>query len=513
MSDTRHVRILLVEDNPGDVRLLRELLREAPQLSGQLTHVERLAAAAPLLRPEQVDVVLLDLSLPDASGLHGLRQLQATAPAIPIVVLTGLEDEEQALHAVHEGAQDFLVKGRVDGPGLARSIQYAIARNRAEEMERQLVFAHAARAAAEEGESRFRGLAEAIPQIVWECSSSGRFEFMSPRWYEYTGQTPSGSAEAQWNDAVHADDLGPLLRCWEEAVQTGTTWQSEYRLRRADGAYRWHLGRAVPAPGKDGVIKWYGTATDIDDQKSSEQERLRLYQEAQRALKSRDDLLATVSHDLRNPLSTITMVATLMLSTAASDEPGRRLHRHAEKLDRAAKRMEHLIRDLLDLAALESGHLSINPKPTQLTSLISETIEALLPAAQAKAIKLASDQNDGGTWVTCDRERVLQVLTNIVGNAIKFTPEGGSIELRCARRAGEVCLSVADTGPGIAEQDLPKVFDRFWQGNSATRAGTGLGLAIAKGIVERHAGSLWVESELGKGTTFSFTLPLARIQG
>lgn len=510
MSNTAHIRILLIEDNPGDVRLLREFLKDATRLRSETTQVERLAAAATLLSAERFDVVLLDLSLPDAAGLQALQHLHSIAPALPIVVLTGLDDEETALRAVQEGAQDFLVKGRVDTPILTRSIRYAIERKRVEEMERQLVKAHAARAEAEVGESRFRGLAEAIPQLVWEFGASGEMEYISTRWFEYTGQDPADKAAASLQSAIHPDDLAPTLARWEEARQTATTWQSEYRLRRADGVYRWHLGRAIPWRNKEGqVAKWYGTATDIDDHKRNEHERLRLLNEAQRAIKSRDYMLATVSHDLRNPLSTIAMVASLMLAAPAVDEEGRRLHRHAAKLDRAVKRMEHLIRDLLDLASIESGHLSINPKPTQLMPLISESIDALQPAAVAKRIKLTGELHEAGAVVFCDRERVLQVLTNIVGNAIKFTPEGGSILIRCARRSTEVCLSIADTGPGIAAADLPRVFDRFWQAQSSDRAGTGLGLAICKGIVERHQGTIWAESQIGAGTTFFFTLPLA----
>ncbi len=510
MSSTAHIRILLIEDNPGDVRLLRELLKDAVRLHSEMTPVERLAAAAALLAAQPFDVVLLDLSLPDAAGLEALQRLHGLAPAVPIVVLTGLDDEETALRAVQEGAQDFLVKGRVDAPSLSRAIRYAIERKRVEEMERQLVKAHAARAEAEVGESRFRGLAEAIPQLVWEFSPGGGLDYLSPRWFEFTGQDPRQRSAATVMEAIHPDDLAQTLSLWETAHSSGTTWQSEYRLRRADGIYRWHLGRAVPWRNKDGQLtKWYGTATDIDDHKKNEHERLRLLAEAQRAIKSRDDMLATVSHDLRNPLSTIAMVASLMLAAPAVDEEGRRLHRHAAKLDRAVKRMEHLIRDLLDLASIESGHLSINPKPTQLTTLISEGLDALQPAAQAKRLKLTGELHDPSALVLCDRERILQVLTNIVGNAIKFTPDDGAIRIRCTRRSQDICVSVADTGPGIAAGDLPRVFDRFWQARSADRAGTGLGLAICKGIVERHQGSIWAESQLGAGTTFFFTLPLA----
>lgn len=514
MSNTGPVRLLLIADNPADADRLRALLPAAPRLACQLAHVDRLAAAAPLIGPEHADLVLLALSRLSPDGLAILAQARTLAHPLPVVVLTELDDEGAALAAIEQGAQDVLVKGKVDGPGLERAILHAIARRRAEEKERQLIQERAASAAAKEEESRFRGLAEAIPQLVWEYNSAGRFDFMSSRWYEYTGQAPGQGSAEQFSAALHPDDAGPLLSQWQAAVQTATNWQSEYRLRRADGTYRWHLGRAVPVLDKDGVsIKWYGTATDIDDHKNNEHERLRLYDQAQQAIKSRDELLATVSHDLRNPLSTIAMVASLMLVAPAHDEASKRLRRHAEKLDRAVKRMEHLIRDLQDLASIENGHLSLSPNPTPLVTILTDAIEAHSQAAQAKGIKLQGDTTDCGIWVACDRERILQVLANLVGNAIKFTPEGGTVELRYFRRPSDVCLSVADTGPGIAAEDKPRVFERFWQGKSIARTGSGLGLAISKGIMDRHGGELWVESELGRGATFSFTLPLATLPG
>ncbi len=488
--------------------------RRPPRFAGQLAHVDRLAAAAPLCEPEHADIVLLALSRLGPDGLSLVEQARTLAHPLPLVVLTEHDDEESAVSAIERGAMDVLVKGKLDGPGLARSLLYAVARRRAEEKERHLVQARAASAAAKDEDSRFRGLAEAIPQLVWEYNSAGRFDFMSSRWFVYTGQAPGPGSAEQFNAALHPDDAGPLLAQWQAAVQTATNWQSEYRLRRADGTYRWHLGRAVPVRDKDGLsIKWYGTATDIDDHKNNEQERRRLYDQAQQAIKSRDELLATVSHDLRNPLSTIAMVASLMLVAPAHDEAAKRLRRHAEKLDRAVKRMEHLIRDLQDLASIENGHLSLSPNPTPLAMLLADAIEAQSQAAQAKGIKLLSDTSDPGIWVACDRERVLQVLANLVGNAIKFTPEGGTVELRCLRRSSDICLSVADTGPGIAAEELPRVFERFWQSKSIARTGSGLGLAISKGIIDRHGGEIWVESELGRGATFSFTLPLVSEPG
>ncbi len=500
------VRVLLVEDNPGDARLLRELLAEDRRVRAEVTQVDYLAKAFEALRTQQTDVILLDLSLPDASGLETVIRTHQRAPAVPIVVLTGLNDEDLALSALQKGAEDYLLKGLVDGPGLGRAIRYAIERNKGEVMERKLLAEQAARTQAEIGEKRFRCLAEAIPQLVWEVSAEGLFEYTSPRWFEYTGQSPDDAGGATGPRAfIHPD----YVDAWTKGWAAGTEWQMEYPIRRADGTFRWHLGRFAPFLDAAGAIsKWYGTATDIDDRKRAEEERARLYQEAQRAIKSRDDLLATVSHDLRSPLGSILLSTEILLPSAPAEVKPAEVTDVAQIIRRSAKRMEILIRDLLDIASIEGGHLRINPAPAAVDTLMQEAVEAALPAGQAKKLQIQSTVGAAGVSVRCDRNRILQVFTNLVGNAIKFTRVGGSIVLRARREGEEILFSVTDTGSGIAADQLARVFDRFWQADETSIAGVGLGLAICRGIVEQHGGKIWVESTLGQGTTFSFTLPL-----
>jgi len=234
-------------------------------------------------------------------------------------------------------------------------------------------------------------------------------------------------------------------------------------------------------------------------------ESARLYRVAQRAIKVRDDVLGVVAHDLRNPLNSIMLQTALFRRRGG--EPDRRARKPGEVIERAAKRMSRLIQDLLEVTSMEAGHLTIERASFPARQLISDLLESQQPMATANMLELRMDEAALGLQVWADRERLLQVLENLVGNAAKFTARGGKIVVGARAQSGSVLFWVTDTGAGIAAADLPFLFDRFWQVRKAERRGAGLGLAIVKGLVESHAGRVWVESVLGAGTTFFFSLP------
>jgi light-regulated signal transduction histidine kinase (bacteriophytochrome) len=227
----------------------------------------------------------------------------------------------------------------------------------------------------------------------------------------------------------------------------------------------------------------------------------------QRAVRARDDLVAVVSHDLRNPLGVIQMQAAVLLQTvgSGSEEFSRRIQTSVDHIQRAVRRMNTLIRDLLDLAKLEAGRFTLQCTRCQIDELVEESLLILRPLAGAKWITLTSDLR--GDFVNADRDRIFQVLSNLVGNAIKFTPERGSIFVRAEALNEEVRVTVSDTGPGIPPEQLANVFDRYWQARRSDQEGSGLGLFIAKGIIEAHGGRIWAEAHAGTGATFTFILP------
>jgi two-component system, sensor histidine kinase and response regulator len=239
----------------------------------------------------------------------------------------------------------------------------------------------------------------------------------------------------------------------------------------------------------------------------AEQDRRRLEElkrRAEAATRARDEVLAAVSHDLRNPLGTIHTSAALLLEIELPDDARRR---QLEIIRRTTERMNRLIQDLLDVARLESGFFAIEPGVERVGSLFAEIAEQFGPLAEEKQVRFEQRIADPEQCVRIDRGRIVQVASNLIGNALKFTPQGGRIMITAVATDDGVRCSVADSGPGIAREDLPRIFERFWQGGGAA-AGAGLGLAIAKGIVEAHGGRIWAESS-DTGATFHFTLPPA----
>jgi signal transduction histidine kinase len=231
----------------------------------------------------------------------------------------------------------------------------------------------------------------------------------------------------------------------------------------------------------------------------------RLYHESVRATRLRDEVLAIVAHDLRNPLSAILMQAEAM--RRRDREPGRGDGRPAETILKAGDRMQHLIRDLLDVSLVEAGTLGLERAPLAVRELVTETVESERVLASNASLDLRVDVEPALPDVWADRHRLQQLLENLIGNAIKFTPAGGRVTVGAGRRPGEVLFWVSDTGCGIGAESLPHVFDRFWHVRREARAGAGLGLAIARGIAEAHGGRMWVESTLGKRSIFFFTIP------
>jgi PAS domain S-box-containing protein len=248
---------------------------------------------------------------------------------------------------------------------------------------------------------------------------------------------------------------------------------------------------------------------DVSERIRGEEERARLYAEAQRAVQVRDDIVGIVAHDLRSPLGVILMQAeALRMQGEVLREPGE-LNRAVERIERSVIRMNRLVDDLLEVTRIEAGRLPVERGPLAVDELVAEIIEIQRPLAAAVALELREELAPDLPAAWADRHRLQQVFENLVGNALKFTTRGGAIVVGAAPRDGELLFWVADTGSGISSEELPHVFERFWQARRPGRRGAGLGLPIVKGIVEAHEGRIWVESTPGHGSTFFFTIPAA----
>ncbi|MBK7399880.1 MAG: HAMP domain-containing histidine kinase [Myxococcales bacterium] len=222
-------------------------------------------------------------------------------------------------------------------------------------------------------------------------------------------------------------------------------------------------------------------------------------------LSNRDDFLGIVSHDLRSLLNTVSMAAELIEHDATHSGPDDTA-RMAQRIRKTVRRMNRLVTDLIDVSSLEAGRLSVVLTRGDLRTLVDDAVESFRPAALAKGVALESGGLEPRSMALFDHDRIVQVLANLIGNAIKFTPPKGAILVGAAREGDQVRVTVRDDGPGIPAGQTESVFERFWQVGKNDQRGLGLGLYIARGIVEAHGGKIWVESELGRGSTFSFTL-------
>ncbi|WP_224364420.1 PAS domain-containing sensor histidine kinase [Hyalangium versicolor] len=246
-------------------------------------------------------------------------------------------------------------------------------------------------------------------------------------------------------------------------------------------------------------------AEELAQRASLSIENARLYRAACRATHARDDALGVVAHDLRNPLNSILMHTHILRS--CREDTGGRSQKAVEAIERSAIRMSRLIQDLLDVSCMDAGHLSVEQARVSSQQVVSDAVETQKPLATSASLELRLEVAPNLPDVWADHDRLTQIFENLIGNALKFTKPGGRITVGAVPAEGEVRFWVADTGNGISAEEVPHLFERFWQARKTERRGAGLGLPIVKGIVEAHHGRIWVESTPGQGSTFFFTIP------
>jgi PAS domain S-box-containing protein len=362
-------------------------------------------------------------------------------------------------------------------------------------------------------------LSDVLQTIVWSgiTGRGGRGRY-NGHWIEYTGLSAEQSDEGGWQQIVHDDDLVACRQAFDEAVEWRRATQFEGRLRRCDGAYRWHRIRFALMDTGGQVVRWFGIASDIDDVRRTQEERIELLAseraaraEAEEANRQKDRFLAVVSDELRTPLG-----ALLLWTKVLQDDPiDPDLRRRALKSIRDCTLAQaRLVEDLLDISRVISGKLFLDPKLIDPAAVVQAGVEGARPAAAAKGLTLDATFKAGVGRVLADAGRLRQVVDNLLSNAIKFTDRGGRVSAVVRRNDGDVEIEVRDNGRGIRAEDLPTLFNPFSQGEETamTRAqgGLGLGLAIARQLVELQGGSVRGESPgVGRGATFTVRLPMA----
>jgi len=388
---------------------------------------------------------------------------------------------------------------------VAAPIAQGIERNRAEEALRA-------------SEEKFRILADTAPVMIWVAGGDKLCTFLNKQWLDFTGRAMEEELGAGWMEGIHPDDYASCLETYITSFDKQEPFEMEYRLRRYDGEYRWLLDHGIPrfSPGSD-FLGYVGSCIDIAERKQAEAEREQLAREqvaraaAEAANRSKDEFLAMVSHELRSPLNAILGYTRMLRACPAGSEEAVKA---TAVIERNAKAQLQIVEDLLDSARIIEGKLRIEPGPVDLVPVVEAALDTARSAAEAKGVMLAADFGPLPEQVRGDPTRLQQIVWNLLTNAVKFTPEGGLVELRMEGDADSVRITVSDTGKGIEPEFLPFVFDHFKQADpsSARRhGGLGLGLSLVKHLVELHGGTITAASE-GKGRGAAFTVRLPRRQ-
>ena len=358
---------------------------------------------------------------------------------------------------------------------------------------------HAAREL--EKERQFHLLADSVSQLVWMADPVGERVWFNQRWYDYTGTTLDGVRGSGWLDCCERADVPQLLGTWQAALSRGVPWEDTYRLRGRDGQFRWFLARAIPVKDQHGqIVHWFGTSTDIHD-------RIEMEHRLVEADARKDRYLAMLAHELRNPLAPISNA--LQFWPRVANDP-QEMEQIRTVMSRQTRQLVRLVDDLLDVSRISQGKIVLRKEQVDLRAMVQQAVEAALPLVESRHQRLQVALPQEPVVVEGDRVRLLQVFSNLLNNAAKFSSEGGCIEVELDRAGREATVCVRDHGRGIAAEQLDKIFEPFYQVDrtiDSSQGGLGIGLTLARQLVALHGGELRATSQgAGRGSEFVVTL-------
>ncbi len=517
------VDILIVDDRLDGLITLEAVLSE-PRLNIVKASSGREALEA--LHYHDFAVILLDVQMPDMDGFETATniRMQEKFRHIPILFVTAINKDERYVYRGYEaGAVDYIFKPF--DPMILKSkvsvfIELYRQARKIHEQEAKLVESERServRQLAEmevESLRRYRNLADAIPHVVCRAKPDGTHDYWNQVWTDYSGLSLEESIGTGWQQAFHAEDLPRVLKAYVDAMITGNSFETEARVRRKDGVWRWNLVRGVPEKNQDDELcAWLGTMTDIDDRKRVETEMKRAKDEAEGASRAKTQFLANMSHEIRTPLSAILGFSELLLN---QNQPPEERHQAITTIRRNGEQLLHLINEILDISKVESGKLEVENVRVDCLQLLQEIRSLYHLKCSEKSLSFMIECGANiPSMISTDPVRLRQILTNLIGNSLKFT-EKGSIRVQIEGVTNmlrpeltELVFRVVDTGIGISPEGAKRLFQPFMQADSSTTrrfGGTGLGLALSRKLARSLGGDVQLISSSPEGTEFEIRI-------
>jgi len=454
------IKVLLIEDNEYDAQIVAEIFLGLPEGTFALTTVDTLAKAEAAGAASRADVVLLDLNLPDSFGPGTLDRAKELFPDRPIIVMTGFYEEPLGPDLIKRGAQDYLVKGKLNRDWLSYSIKYSVERAKIEAQMRRR-------------EQRLRHILETIPDGFLVLRKDGSTAFVNRGAEQLLGR---GRQEL-------------LTRRFD--IESDTTKALKTEIQGFGG-------KIIPVEIRGVEISW--------DDENCRLVMLRDMTALQLLERTRDELVSRASHELRSPLTVVKESLELVYDGTAGEATEKQREILKMGLDNVA-RLNRLIDAVMDITKIEAGVMPMYLARTDLGALLASIAADYAHQAAERKVRLTTELPAAPILTWGDQDKLREVLVNLVSNALKFTPPDGRLELSLRPWEGEALFCVENSGPGIPAEDLPKLFGKFTQLGSGGEKGTGLGLAISRGLVEMHRGRIWAESAPGKGCKFLVLLP------
>jgi PAS domain S-box-containing protein len=528
------LRILHLEDDPADAALVEALLAEQG-IEGTIVRAGTREQFLGELNRDY-DLILADFAIPGFDGISAQRLAVERHPDVPFVFVSGTMGEEVAIERLKAGATDYVLKQRLQRlpSAVRRALDEAHSRRQrrhAEEKVRRLNAEleqrvadrtaqladvnrdlHTREAELQEAKAFLEGLIAASPSMVFRFDADTlRVTYVSPNvgWLlGYTQEEVLG-VPGFWESIIHPDDRTEAIGRLRQAIEnTVVQIEQEYRCRGKDGRYRWFFKlMRIDYDDDARPIGILGYALDIADRKAAEEAARLARLESERANRAKSEFLSRMSHDLRTPLNAVLGFAQLLESEPLA--PGQR--ESVTHILNGGRHLLDLINEVLDIARIEAGELSLSPEPVPIGLIIQQVVDFVAPLGLPRAIQVYADVGvDCPTHVKADQQRLRQVLLNLLGNAVKYNRDGGSVRVSCSERSGtRVAISVTNTGAGIPAHKLPLLFRPFERlgAEQGSVEGTGLGLAVSKALTEAMGGTIGVHSDPAEGTTFWIELP------